>query len=329
MRTLYVDVEALLRGGLRAPEPTVLPVSDDVALFYSGEFNLIFGDTESGKTWLCMAAVVSTLEEGGKAAIIDLDHNGAQSIVNRLVELGAQPSTLTDTARFRLAEPTDPTDLKQVVQDLTTFQPDVVTIDSLGEVLPLFRGNSNNADDFTLVHACVIKPLALQGAAVLVVDHLAKNAESRAQGPTGTMAKTRAVGGLAVRVTAQRPFRPGEGGTAKLELHKDRHGGVRKQCPSSMDARPIIGTFELLQDDGFMRYEFQQGPATRPRSVNEEDPVQVEADIGILRAQFGGDRPTVRQAREALQCSNSRASRAVRQYDLAPGEGPDIRSDTQ
>ena len=62
----------------------------------------------------------------------------------------------------------------------------MVILDSLGEILPLFRANSNSADDFTTVHAEVIKPLTRNGASVLVVDHLAKNADSRSFGPTGT-----------------------------------------------------------------------------------------------------------------------------------------------
>jgi hypothetical protein len=51
----------------------------------------------------------------------------------------------------------DGLDLKGVVANLTTFTPDVVTIDSLGEVLPLLKFNSNNADDFTVAHTEVIK----------------------------------------------------------------------------------------------------------------------------------------------------------------------------
>jgi hypothetical protein len=314
---LYVDIAAILQGGITAPQPGILPFSEDFSLFYSGEFNLIFGDTESGKTWLCMAAVVSVLNEGGRAAIIDLDHNGAHSIVNRLLQFGIEEDVLSDTGRFRLAEPADAVDLKEVVQNLTEFKPDVVTIDSLGEVLPLFRYNSNNADDFTMVHTDVIKPLARHGAAVLVVDHLAKNADSRAQGPTGTMAKTRAVGGLAVRVTAQQAFRPGEGGTAKLELHKDRHGGVRKECPPSHDSKPVIGTFELVQDGDELRYQFQHGQVTPIRQKREDDPEQLAADVAKLREVFGSTKPTVRRARATLRCGNGRATRAVRAFETS------------
>ena len=58
------------------------------------------------------------------------------------------------------------------------------------EVLPLFKFNSNNADDFTVAHTEVIKPLTRCGSCVLVVDHLAKGSDSRSFGPTGTAAKS-------------------------------------------------------------------------------------------------------------------------------------------
>ena len=55
MSMLYVDVAEVLNGDYSPPEPDVLPLSDAVFLFYSAEFNLVHGDTESGKTWLCPA----------------------------------------------------------------------------------------------------------------------------------------------------------------------------------------------------------------------------------------------------------------------------------
>lgn len=302
---LYVDISAYLDG--TAPEPDVLPVNDDFCLFYSGEFNLIYGDTESGKTWLCMAAIASILSAGGTAAVIDVDHNGVQAIVNRLQLLGVCRDVITDRDRFLLSEPTTQGELKAVIDDLRASSIDVVTIDSLGEVLPLFRFSSNSADDFTIAHAEVIKPLACAGAAVLVVDHLAKNDASREKGPTGSHAKTRAVGGLSVRVTAQREFSPGNGGAALLELNKDRHGGIRKHCPGS---KPAIGTFELVPfGDTSLEYRFVSGATKRC-----DDGTQLDDDVTALR-QACETKPSVRQARTILRCNNARAAKAVAAYD--------------
>jgi hypothetical protein len=313
---MYVDVAAILRDGATAPEPDIFQFIDESYLFYSGQFNLIYGDTECGKTWLCLAAAASTLNAGGRAVIIDLDHNGAASIINRLVALGVAEELLTDSQTFRLAEPVTDLELKELIADLTVFRPDVVVLDSLGEVMPLFRANSNNADDFTIVHADVIKPLIVAGAAVLVVDHLPKNADSRQHGPIGSTAKTRAVGGLAVKVSAERAFRPGEGGAAKLELYKDRHGGVRKQLPNS-DARPVIGTFTLTDDAGELTYSFQSALKVALRKQVEIDCKRLSNDVAKLTELHGSGQEVnnIRDVKKALGCGQDRATEALKAFE--------------
>jgi len=317
-RNLYVDVEQLMQGGLQLPLPDVLPFSDSFCLFYSSSFNLIYGDTESGKTWLCLAAVTSVLNEGGTATIIDLDHNGAPALIGNLIKLGVDAETLKEPRRFRLSEPGDRMDLLEVVQDQAVAKPDLVILDSLGEILPLFRANSNSADDFTTVHAEVIKPLTRHGASVLVVDHLAKNADSRSFGPTGTAAKLRATDGIAVRVDAERQFTPGEGGTAKLQVQKDRYGGVRSNYPSN--SKPVIGTFELVADGDALGYIFHSSQTVSLADSASDDKARLADDVAKLRNLFT-TKPTVRQAREALKpCAQGRALRAVQAFSDAQDE---------
>lgn len=317
-RNLYVNVHQLLRDGIQLPTPDVLQFSDDFCLFYSSSFNLIYGDTESGKTWLCLAAVASVLNDGGTATIIDLDHNGAPALIGNLVKLGAGVETLEDPTCFRLSEPGDRLELREVVQDQLVIKPDLVVLDSLGEILPLFRANSNSADDFTTVFAEVIKPLTRNGASVLVVDHLAKNPDSRSFGPTGTAAKMRAADGLAIRVTAERQFTPGEGGKAKLQVYKDRYGGVRKHYPS--DPKPVIGTFELISDDDALEYTFHSAQVVPIRKSRNDDEHQLAEDVAQLRKVYTA-KPTVRQARDTLKpCSQRRAMRARDAFAPADGE---------
>lgn len=319
---LYVDVASIFAGKANPPEPNILPLIDGGYLFYAGEFNLVYGDTESGKTWLCLAAVAATIEGGaGRAVAIDLDHNGAASLLRRLEMLGATRELLSDRQVFRLAMPETEVELNDLTADLAVFEPDVVVLDSLGEVMPLFRANSNSADDFTVVHTNVIKPLTRAGAAVLVVDHLPKSADSRKHGPTGTAAKTRAVGGLAVQVSAERAFRPGEGGAAKLQLFKDRHGGVRKQVSGS-DPRPVIGTFTLTEDDGSLRYGFRPEVRVPRGKQGEADSEQTANDVAKLRElrSAGESLETIRDVKAALDCGQTRAVAALSAVRAAPHE---------
>ncbi|GAB23014.1 hypothetical protein GOPIP_038_00030 [Gordonia polyisoprenivorans NBRC 16320 = JCM 10675] len=316
---MYVNVAERLAQGVQAPEPDIMRIQPGSHLFYSGELNLVFGDSESGKTWLCLAAVVDTLREGGNAAVVDLDHNGSASTLNRLLEMGAPADVLNDRERFRLAEPFDDLDLRTVIQDLAHWHPDVVTLDSLGEIMPLFKANSNSADDFTDVHRDVIKPLTAVGVGVLLVDHLAKGADSRSFGPGGTSAKKRVVGGASIRVTSEGAYTPGNGGSSKLELHKDRHGGLRRHYPAVSGKEAVIGSFRLDEDEDGVK-AFSITPAlTRTVAVQEDaDRKQLESDVTALLAV--ADPPkSVREAQGILKCKTTRASAAMAAYRQRAG----------
>lgn len=256
---MYVDIAALFRSGLAAPEPDILSMTDGSGLFYAGEFNLLFGDAECGKTWLALAAVADVLAAEGSSAFIDLDHNGAESIVSRLRAFGVDPEVLADQDRFRLTEE-DGIELGNVIEDLAAFRPDVAVLDSLGEALSYYRLDANDGGDFTQAHTRIIKPLTRAGTGVIVIDHLAKNAGSREYGPTGSPAKLRAVGGAAILVKSDQPFKPGVGGAASLQLFKDRHGAIRRRV-TGKESKPQIGKFALHQEGDVLAYRVESSSA--------------------------------------------------------------------
>lgn len=309
-KPLYVDISALLDGTVpEPPEPVLLGRSDGRKLFYSGQVNLLFGDPESGKTWITQACAVEALKAGRRVLVIDLDHNGPESTVYRLIALGAPQDRLRDPTVFRYCEPDDRTELRQVVADSVHWRPAVAVVDSIGELLPMHGANSNSADEFTVAHSNVLKPLAKAGAAVLAVDHLAKGADSRAHGPGGTAAKRRAIGGVSIRVKAIQPFTPGHGGEALLLVNKDRHGGVRAHCPIG-DREPIAGTFKLLAfNDGILEWSFA-APKDGDRNPDEAAPAEDIAAIDAL------DPPptTVEDARERLRWQKQRTANAMRAW---------------
>ena len=57
-KPLYVDISAMLDGTVRnRRNRSSLGRSDGRELFYAGQVNLLFGDPESGKTWVCLACL--------------------------------------------------------------------------------------------------------------------------------------------------------------------------------------------------------------------------------------------------------------------------------
>jgi hypothetical protein len=309
-KPLYVDISALLDGTVPDPPAPVLGKrTDGHSLFYPAQVNWVFGDPESGKSWLCLACVVETLTGGRRVLIIDLDHNGVAATIGRLLALGAPIDALRDPDLFRYCEPDDRVELRQVIDDSMVWRPAAAIVDSIGELLPMYGSNSNSADEFTTVHSNVLKPLAKAGAAVLAVDHLAKSADSRAVGPGGTAAKRRAIGGVSIRVKVKQQFTPGHGGSATLVVNKDRHGGLRAHCPVG-DREPVAGTFKLLAfNDGILEWAIYP-PADGEHNDEESAPAEDVAAIAAL------DPPpeNVEDARLRLGWRKQRAANALRTY---------------
>lgn len=304
-RVGYGNIAALLAGNLPpAPTPSILRRVDGIGMFYANQVNILFGEPESGKTFVALAAIVECLNKGGRAVFLDMDHNGMEGIAARLLDLGAPAPILGDLDRFRYKEPEDRQDLMEAVADLKAWHPGVAVLDSIGELMPTMGLSSNSPDDFTIAHTSVLKPLAMAGAAVIAIDHVAKNTESKAQGPTGTAAKSRAAGGTMLRVTVKDAFTPGHGGAAYLNVKKDRHGGLRSNAPRG-DKEPLGGTFKLFPDGNFAVFAAQDG---------ERMPEAVPAvDLAELKS-LDPPPTTVREARERLNWGNDRATAAMRVF---------------
>ncbi|WP_054814892.1 AAA family ATPase [Nocardia arizonensis] len=315
---------AMFAGTLpEPPTPTACLRDDKIGLFYRGQYNTVIGDPECGKTLLTDHATVAELKAGGRVLRLDLDHNGPQSTGYRLSDMGADPAVLGDKDRFAYIEPEDRSDLYAVVEHMKAWKPTLVIIDSIGELLPMFGHSSNSADDFTVCHSAVIKPLVRTGACVVGIDHLSKGSDSRAYGAGGTMAKKRAIGGTSIRVTVDVPFTPGKGGSAYLAINKDRHGGLRAHSPVG-DKEPSAGKFMLWPNvdpdvTGTISASVK-APMKDERNPAEAAPAE---DIAAV-AELTPPPTSANDAQKRLKWRADRARAAFKAWRLAPKdqEGP-------
>ncbi len=299
--SLYVDVAAILSGSLSSPKPTIGLRADGEPFIYAAAVNIVFGPPESGKTLALSAIAADVLYSGGSVLWIDIDHNGAPATIARMRSFGVPVATLSDPARFRLALPEDKDEVLAVVKDAATWLPTLVAVDSIGELLPMFGANSNSDDDYTATHRAVLSRLAVQGAAVVGVDHEAKGQASRDFGAGGAVAKKRAVDGVMLRSSVRIPFTPGRGGVAALTIVKDRHGAVRSISPSG-DKEPLATTFELTSNSDVTDWKF-----TTPQGAPQSRTTQT--DIEILRALE--PRPSsIYDVKKRLKWGSDRAKRA-------------------
>lgn len=321
----YTDVAALLSGDLELPQPDMLTRRDGHGLLYSAAVNGLFGEAESGKTWIALAAIVEELRSaGGRALFVDLDHNGAKSIVLRLIGMGVPTATVSDPNRFRYTEPDEALEVHAVIADCEQWEPTLVVIDSVGELVPMFKGDSNSGDDYTGVHRKTAAKLAKMGACVVLIDHLAKSAESASKGAIGSGAKRRAIDGAYLRVTLRSAFTPGQGGSAVISVNKDRHGGVREHAHLDEGKKePVAGIFEMGVSDSSISWKVR-APLAGERP-GENVPL---ADVAAL-AQLVPPPGNVRDVKARLKWGSTRANAAFRAFSngehnlfLVPGEQP-------
>jgi hypothetical protein len=253
----YRDLSWILTG--QAPEippPTWVHHEAGYALFYAGKVNGVFGDPETAKTWLAQCAIVEALNSGGTAAMVDVDHNGENHTAARLLLLGARPEAIADGTRFRYYDPQEGDELRNAITDITAHHPDVVLIDSLGEIFPMLGLNTNDGDEITGGLRLISRP-ADTGSCVIFIDHLPKSSEARATGfAIGSIAKKRAIRGSYIRAEERVKPAPGQIGKISLFIEKDTAGELRRATPGGKylgvfvldSTQPHITTWSIQSD---------------------------------------------------------------------------------
>lgn len=313
---IWADVAAFLADGIpEPPRPSTLRRDDGAALFYAGKVNVLFGDPESGKSWIAYAAAVQALGDGRKAAIIDVDHNGLPEVITRLMLLGAHPDALSDPERFRYTEPEDGATLRQAVADLQQWHASVAVVDSIGEILPMLGLSSNSPDEYTRGNREVLTAIAGAGTCVVAIDHLPKSDEARQRGATGTVAKKRAINGSSIRVTVRDQFAPGRGGSASLVIDKDRPGGLRATCPIDGKYQPAgLFVMEPLPGGGVSWHI--TAPRIGDARVGNGDVAELDALDPPPRSQ--------RDVKARMGWSSNRAMAALKAWRESKGADPDV-----
>lgn len=220
-----INLEPHWDGTHNRPQATLLYREDGPALLYPGRVHSFYGESESGKSWLAQIAAAETLRAAGHVVYIDFEADAAD-IVDRLRLLGIQKHHATnlrylrpETAR-RIDDP--------YWQTLTTQHADLIVIDGVTEALTMWGGETKDNDTITTWTRLFPRTLArATGAAVVLIDHVAKNADSRGRFAIGGQAKLAAIDGAAYLIEPIDPVAPGKYGQLTIRVTKDRPGTVR------------------------------------------------------------------------------------------------------
>lgn len=221
------DLAEVLAGGSSQPPPDVLLRTDGKGLLYAGKINGLIGESESGKSWLALLAVKQMLDDGDNVLYFDFEDSAA-GIVERLRAMGVSDETLIQ--QFTYADPDEglsmfaTRDWRELLEQRKYRG---IVVDGVNAVMTLFGLKIDSTEDTTRFSQMFLKPMAKHGAAIITIDHVGKNKESRGKGGIGSQAKRAMMTGSLISVEMTSPLGHGLVGKMGLEVDKDRAGHVR------------------------------------------------------------------------------------------------------
>jgi hypothetical protein len=235
-----VDLTAYVDGTHVPEKPAMLLRSDSAATIYPGRVHWLAGEPEALKSWLALLAVAQVLHRGGKAVYIDLE-DGPSGVTGRLLAMGVPPHVLLE--RFDYRSPHEPlryTTRDEMAPDIAGT--DLLVIDACTESLALQQLSPKDDVDVASWLALLPRWATRLGPAVLVLDHVIKDPETRGRWATGSQHKLAGLDGVAFTLEAVTPGGVGMRGRSRLYVSKDRHGQVR---PATV---PTSGNKQWLGD---------------------------------------------------------------------------------
>lgn len=220
-----IDLGPYLDGTHEPCVPTLLRRTDGPHLLYPGRVHWLAGEPEALKSWLALLACVQVLDDDGRVMFIDFE-DGPAGIVGRLLALGADPQVIA--ARFDYRSPDGA--LRHAERDGLAGDvaaADLLVIDACTEALAAQGLSSKDDTDVASWLALLPRWAARLGPAVLVLDHVVKDSESRGRWATGSQHKLAGLDGVALTLESVQPGGVGMVGRSRLYVSKDRHGQVR------------------------------------------------------------------------------------------------------
>lgn len=227
-----VDLRPFLDGTHVPEAPTLMCRTDGAALLYAGRVHSLHGESESGKSMVAQAEAAARLNAGGSVLYVDFESDAA-AVVARLVELGARRDAIADGFSYLRPE-TDPRRFvheREALGEVLATPRALVVIDGVTDALSVFGLKTEDNDDLTTFMRSLPKLMATRtGGAVLLIDHVTKNADTRGRFAIGGQAKMAGLDGAAFVVEMTEALGRGLCGAITLRIAKDRPGGIRPHC---------------------------------------------------------------------------------------------------
>lgn len=222
-------LDAILDGTHEPEVPTLLPRTDGHALLYPGRLHSFHGESESGKSLAIQAEAARLLTLGQRVLIVDFESD-APAVVGRLRALGASVEDIRrGLVYLRPDESLRSPAAREALDGVLSQTYALAVIDGVTEALGLLTDGGGKPEEQIVAYMRALpRRIARRtGAAVVQVDHVAKNADTRGRHALGSQHKLNALDGAAYVVEVVEPLGLGLRGVLVLRVAKDRPGSVR------------------------------------------------------------------------------------------------------
>ncbi|QGZ16745.1 DNA primase/polymerase [Microbacterium phage Dewdrop] len=243
-----VDLEPFLEGRIKPVDPELLERSDSTAtepkyLMYPGRVNMLYGSSESAKSWIALHLAQEVIASGQRVMYLDLEDDPVNTL-NRLQLLGMERDDFRGGS-FTYIRPEDPLAPMQrnkwgkseetaqgrenqelFERAMEDIQPQLIVADGMSVLYGLHGLNTNDTVDTDVITGWMKKLTRGGRTTVVIIDHTGKGAEKGSM-PIGSQHKVSMVQGSLLQVWPVRQPMPGARGEVELIVLKDRPGQVR------------------------------------------------------------------------------------------------------
>lgn len=286
-----LDLAAVLEGGVKAPQPTVLARRDDRRLLYPGRTHSFIGESEHGKTLGAYLACSQELLASHGVVYVDFEGE-IEDFARWMLNLGVPTELIREKARYIRPDTAIDDVGKLAVRDACVqIEPTLVVFDGVTEAMMLHDLNDNATIDTARFMQMLPKKFEKVGVTVLLIDHT-PHGGNRA---TGSQHKRSAVTGSSFLFIRRAPLVEGKHGTVDITVLKDRPSQVRKHS----DRGKRAGVLHVQPGEGTL-VEMWIEPATPKGDFGEVGPEVLERVSRFVEENPNCSR---KQARE--DCSGS------------------------
>lgn len=223
------DLTEYLTGVYVPLEPTMLQRADGKSLIYPGKIHSIYGESESGKSFVMQALCATEIMLGRKVIYIDFEDSPAE-IVHRLRLFGASIEQIRDGFTYvQPGESLSTLRAQHALRTLLTSTYSLCIIDGYTTAMNMISpsNGSPEAQVTAFMSALPRRIVRHTKAAVITVDHVTKSKDSRGRFAVGSQEKLNQITGAGYSIEVVNMIAPGARGELVMRVTKDRIGQVR------------------------------------------------------------------------------------------------------